>query len=203
MVTIVKRKALNRATPFTRTSAITPSEPGLFPSLSVGDHVEILVYKRKKKLQAEVKTTGITPHEPTEIENLLDTITALEESAGRAKAEDVRLKAMEEESAAKKKDSSADESDDKPKRQRRSGGRPKDEEGASNTRERENGGLEETANANATAISRHAKSASYAAATATKPTAITQLSDDDDDGVATATVKGFDGVIGKNDTYNK
>ena len=81
------------------------------------------------------------------------------------------------------------------------GKRPKDEEGASNTRERENRGLEETANANATAISKHAKSASYAAARATKPTAITQLSDDD--GVATATVKGFDGVIGKNDTYNK
>ena len=48
--------------------------------------MEILVYKRKKKLQAEVKTTEITPHEPTEIENLLDTITALEESAAKQQA---------------------------------------------------------------------------------------------------------------------
>ena len=181
---------------------------------SVRDHVGILVYKHKKKLQAEEKATGITPDEPTELENLLDTITALEESGEaelqetqgtsskklqyhRAKAEDVQLKAMEKLSEIKKRDSSADESDDKPKRQRRSGGddmqylaeRAKDEEGASNTRERENGGLEESANP-------------YAAATATKPTAVTKLSDDDD-GAATAAVKGFDGVIGKNNTYNK
>ncbi|PFX12988.1 hypothetical protein AWC38_SpisGene22975 [Stylophora pistillata] len=67
--------------------------------------------------------------------------------------------------------------------------RKKDEEGASNTRERENEGLEGTANANAT--SRPAES--HAAATATKPAAVTQLSDDDD-----AAVKSFDGVIGKN-----
>ncbi|KAK2551589.1 hypothetical protein P5673_027569 [Acropora cervicornis] len=66
--------------------------------------------------------------------------------------------------------------------------------------ERENGGLEETANANATATSRRAES--HTAATATKPTAITQLSDDDD-GAATAAVKGFDVVIGKNNTYNR
>ena len=75
----------------------------------------------------------------TSIRNLLDTITALEESGeaelqetqgtrskklqyDRAKAEDVRLKAMEKLSETKKGDSSADESDDKPKRQRRSGG---------------------------------------------------------------------------------
>ena len=38
----------------------------------------------------------------------------------RAKAEDVRLKAMEKLSETKKRGSSADESDDKPKRQRRS-----------------------------------------------------------------------------------
>ena len=99
----------------------------------------ILVYKHKKKLQAEEKATGITPDESTELENLLDTIIALEESGeaelqetqgtsskklqyDRAKAEDVRLKAMEKLSDTKKRDSSADESDDKPKRQRRSGG---------------------------------------------------------------------------------
>ena len=40
----------------------------------------------------------------------------------RAKAEDVRLKAMDKLSDTKKRDSSADESDDKAKRQRRSGG---------------------------------------------------------------------------------
>lgn len=106
---------------------------------SVRDHVGILVYKHKKKLQAEEKATGITPDESTELENLLDTIIALEESGeaelqetqgtsskklqyDRAKAEDVRLKAMEKLSDTKKRDSSADESDDKPKRQRRSGG---------------------------------------------------------------------------------
>ena len=50
---------------------------------SVRDHVEILVYKHKKKLQAEEKATGITPDEPTELENLLDTIIALEESGGK------------------------------------------------------------------------------------------------------------------------
>ena len=38
---------------------------------SVRDHVEILVYKHKKKLLAEEKATGITPDEPTELENLL------------------------------------------------------------------------------------------------------------------------------------
>ena len=39
----------------------------------------ILVYKHKKKLQLEEKTIGKTADEPTELENLLDTITALEE----------------------------------------------------------------------------------------------------------------------------
>ena len=105
---------------------------------SVRDHVGILVYEHKKKLQAEEKATGITPDEPTELKNLLNTITALEESGeaelqetqgassenlqyNRAEAEDVRLKAMEKLLEPKKRDSSADESDDKPKRQRRSG----------------------------------------------------------------------------------
>ena len=106
---------------------------------SVRDHVGILVYKHKKKLQGEEKATDIIPDKPTELENLLDTIIALEESGeaelqetqgtsskklqyDRAKAEDVRLKAMEKLSDTNKRDSSADESDDKPKRQRRSGG---------------------------------------------------------------------------------
>ena len=99
----------------------------------------ILVYKHKKKLLEQEKATGITPDEPTELENLLDMIIALEESGeaelqetpgtaskkrqyDRSKAEDVRLKAMEKLSETKKRGSSADEGDDKPKRQRRSGG---------------------------------------------------------------------------------
>ena len=40
----------------------------------------MLVYKHKKKLLAEEKATNITPDEPTELENLLDMIIALEES---------------------------------------------------------------------------------------------------------------------------
>ncbi|CAH3173645.1 unnamed protein product [Porites lobata] len=44
---------------------------------SVRDHVGILVYKHKKKLLEEEKATGITPDEPTELENLLDMIIAL------------------------------------------------------------------------------------------------------------------------------
>ena len=47
---------------------------------SVRDHVGILVYKLKKKLLAEEKATGITSDEPTELDNLLDMIIALEES---------------------------------------------------------------------------------------------------------------------------
>ena len=39
---------------------------------SVRDHVGILVYKHKKKLQAEEKATGVTPNEPTELENGYD-----------------------------------------------------------------------------------------------------------------------------------
>ena len=98
----------------------------------------ILVYKHKKKLLAEEKATGITSDEPTELDNLLDMIIALEESGeeelqetqgtasqkrqyDRAKAEDVRLKAMEKLSETKKRGSPEDESDDKPKRQPRSG----------------------------------------------------------------------------------
>ena len=93
----------------------------------------ILVYKHKKKLLAEEKATGITPDEPTELENLLDMIIALEESGeaelqetqgtaskqrqyDRAEAENVRLKAIEKLSETKKRGSSADKSDDKPKR---------------------------------------------------------------------------------------
>lgn len=97
---------------------------------SVRNHVGILVYKHKKKLQTEEKATGVTADEPTELENLLDTIIAFSyrkhreqvvKQYDRAKTEEVRLKAMEKLSEKKKRDSSADESDDKLMRQRRSG----------------------------------------------------------------------------------
>ena len=88
---------------------------------SVRDHVGILVYKHNKKLLAEEKATGITPDEPTELENLLDMIIALGESGEAelletqgtaskkrqcdwAKAEDVRLKAMKKLSETKKRE---------------------------------------------------------------------------------------------------
>ena len=48
---------------------------------SVRDHVGILVNKYKRKVRAEEKASGIAPDEPTELDNLLDTIIALEESA--------------------------------------------------------------------------------------------------------------------------
>jgi len=105
---------------------------------SVRDHVGILVNKHKRKVRAEEKASGIAPDEPTELDNLLDTIIALEESADaqsqeasaeksekiesdRAKAEDARLKAMEKLSETRKRRSSSESEDEKPKRQRRSG----------------------------------------------------------------------------------
>ena len=103
---------------------------------SVRDHLGILVNKHKRKLRAEEKASGIAPDEPSELENLLDTIITLEESADaeskesraeknekcendRAKAEDARFKAMEKLSETRKRLSKSEE--EKPKRQRRSG----------------------------------------------------------------------------------
>ena len=49
---------------------------------SVRDHMGTLVNKRKRKVRAEEKASGIAPDEPSELENLLDTIiAALEESS--------------------------------------------------------------------------------------------------------------------------
>ena len=56
---------------------------------SVRDHVGILVNKHKKKLLVEEKATGITPDEPTELENLLDMIIVLEES-GEAELQETK-----------------------------------------------------------------------------------------------------------------
>ena len=104
---------------------------------SVRDHVGILQNRHKKKLRAEEKATGIVPDEPTELENLLEQIIALEESAeaeqqetgreknrkiesDRAKAEDIRLKAMEKLKDTQKRQSDGME-DNQSKRPRRSG----------------------------------------------------------------------------------
>lgn len=104
---------------------------------SVRDHMGILVNKHKRKVRTEEKASGIAPDEPSELENLLDTIIALEESSeaesqelraeknekcenDRAKAEDARLKEMEKLSETRKRSSGSEE--EKPKRQRRSGG---------------------------------------------------------------------------------
>ena len=104
---------------------------------SVRDHIAILQNRYKKKLRAEEKASGITPDEPTEMENLLEQIIALEESAeaeqqemdweksrkvenDRGKAEDVRLKAMEKLSDTQKRQSGELE-DNQSKRPRRSG----------------------------------------------------------------------------------
>ena len=104
------------------------------------DLLEIMLeyYKtrHKKKLRAEEKATGIVPDEPTELENLLEQIIALEESAeaeqqetgreknrkiesDRAKAEDIRLKAMEKLKDTQKRQSDGME-DNQSKRPRRS-----------------------------------------------------------------------------------
>ena len=97
---------------------------------SVCDHVGILVNKHKRKVRAEEKVSGIAHDEPTELDNLLDPIIALEESAdaqsqeasaekskkiesNRAKAEDARLKAMEKLSETRKRRSSSESEDEK------------------------------------------------------------------------------------------
>ncbi|CAH3118764.1 unnamed protein product, partial [Porites lobata] len=104
---------------------------------SVRDHVGILQNRHKKKLRAEEKATGIVPDGPTELENLLEQIIALEESAeteqqetgreknrkiesDRAKAEDIRLKAMEKLKDTQKRQSDGME-DNQSKRPQRSG----------------------------------------------------------------------------------
>ena len=99
---------------------------------SVRDHMGILVNNHKRKVRAEEKASGIAPDEPSEVENLLDTIIALEESSeaesqvlraeenekcenDRTKAEDARLMAMGKLSDTRKKISESEE--EKPKRQ--------------------------------------------------------------------------------------
>ena len=82
------------------------------PVFAVRDHVGILINRIKKKLRVEERSSGIAPPEPTELEILLEEIVALEETADaemkeddesvrgkaeneKAKATDMRLKALE------------------------------------------------------------------------------------------------------------
>ena len=54
----------------------------------------ILVKKDKRKVRAKEKTSGIAPGEPSELENLLDTIIALEESS-EAESPELRVEKNE------------------------------------------------------------------------------------------------------------
>ena len=57
------------------------------------DHMGILVYKHKRKVRAKEKASGIAPDEPSELENLLDTIIGLEESSeAESQKDQVRTK---------------------------------------------------------------------------------------------------------------
>lgn len=100
---------------------------------AIRDHINVLVNKYKKKIRAEERASGISPDEPSELDDLIQQIIALEESsptdtcskdkADKGKAEDARMKAMERLSQSKKRASEgAKEGEDKPKRTRRKTG---------------------------------------------------------------------------------
>ena len=63
---------------------------------SVRDHVGILINRIKKKLRAEEKSSGIPLPEPTELENLMEEIMALEETADEMKEDDESVKGKAE-----------------------------------------------------------------------------------------------------------
>nr|XP_058952403.1 probable E3 ubiquitin-protein ligase bre1 [Pocillopora verrucosa] len=97
---------------------------------AIRDHLNVLVNKYKKKIRAEERASGISLDEPSELDDLIQQIIALEESsptdtcskdkADKGKAEDARMKAMEMLSQSKKRASEgAEEGEDKPKRSRR------------------------------------------------------------------------------------
>ena len=106
---------------------------------SVRDHVGILINRIKKKARAEERSSGIAPPEPIELENLVEEIMALEETADaemkeddesvkgkaekeKAKATDMRLKALEKVSETMKRHHSGENDREKvKKRERRSG----------------------------------------------------------------------------------
>ena len=104
---------------------------------SVRDHVGILINRIKKKLRAEERSLGIAPPEPTELEFLVEEIVALEETADvemkeddenvkgkaekeKAKATDMRLKALEKVSETMKRHSGENDQEKVKKRERRS-----------------------------------------------------------------------------------
>ena len=100
---------------------------------AIRDHINVLVNKYKKKIGAEERTWGISTDEPSELDELIQQIIALEESApsdpcskdkaDKAKEKDVSLKAMESLSQTKKRaPEEAEEGVDKPKRTRRKTG---------------------------------------------------------------------------------
>ena len=100
---------------------------------AIRDHINVLVNKYKKKIRAEERASGISPDEPSELDDLIQQIIALEESsptdtcskdkADKGKAEDARMKAMERLSQSKKRASEgAKGGEDKPKRTRRKTG---------------------------------------------------------------------------------
>ena len=72
-----------------------------------------MVNKYKKKIRVEERASGISPNEPSELDDLIQKIIALEESsstdtrerdkADKGKAEDARMKAMERLSQRKKR----------------------------------------------------------------------------------------------------
>ena len=61
---------------------------------SVRDHMGIIGNKHKRKIRAEEKASGIAPDEPSELDNLLDNIVALEESAD-AESQELRAEKSE------------------------------------------------------------------------------------------------------------
>ena len=92
-------------------------------------HINVLVNKYKKKIRVEERASGISPNEPSELDDLIQKIIALEESsptdtcgrdkADKGKAEDARMKAMERLSQRKKRAlEGAEEGENKPKRTR-------------------------------------------------------------------------------------
>ena len=98
----------------------------------------ILINRIKKKLRAEERSSGIAPPEPTELENLVEEIMSLEETADaemkeddesvkgktekeKAEATDMRLKALEKVSETMKRHSGENDQEKVKKRERRSG----------------------------------------------------------------------------------
>ena len=101
--------------------------------IAIRDHINVLVNRYEKKIRAEERASGISPDEPSELDGLIQQITALEQSspidtcskdkADKGKAEDARMKAMERLFQGKKRVSEgAKEGENRPKRTRRETG---------------------------------------------------------------------------------